>query len=288
MKKFLHNTILVALIFLSFNANAKTKLSISTTMPTAMKVIIDGHKFYSQDNSISIKNLRPGYHNIAVYYIKTGREWNNYYNNGNNNYWKKAVNRQVLVKNDYVYDITINRFGRAFYDQDYYYNNGRHYGWKEGKENNEEYDDYDEMDNSFNSNFDFERDGVDEDYNDWDYFKKQPNKSDEKFNNNNDYGNYKTYNQPMTNQMFNGLKETIQQTNFETSKLQVAKQSIDKYSINTYQVKEIMSLLNMEIDKLEFAKYAYDKTRDANNYLTVLNSLSMQSSKDELLKVIKQ
>jgi hypothetical protein len=48
-----------------------------------------------------------------------------------------------------------------------------------------------------------------------------------------------------------------------------------------------MNILAMETDKLDFAKYAYDKTRDRNSYFTVANGLSMQSDKDELLKYIR-
>ena len=65
MKKILHTTVLFAFILMATNAIAKSKLSVSTSMPTSMKIIIDGQKFYSQDNSITINNLQPGYHEIA-------------------------------------------------------------------------------------------------------------------------------------------------------------------------------------------------------------------------------
>lgn len=298
MKKFLHNSILATLILLSISATAKTRLSISTTMPTTLKVVIDGKKFYSQDNNLNINNLRPGNHSISIYYIKTGKNFNNYYNYGHNSYWKKAVSREVNVRNNYSYDITINRFGRAFYDQDYYSSNNNNYHGRSDARSNDDDNNYSDNDDEYygNTNFDFENDGYNENYNDFDYFKNQGanindknddiknNEFDDKHNSSSDY---KTYNQAMSNSMFNDLKETLQSTNFENSKLQVAKQSIDKFSINTYQVKEIMNMLSMETNKLDFAKYAYSKTRDANNYLTVLNSLNMQSSKDDLLRYIK-
>jgi Domain of unknown function (DUF4476) len=289
MKKFLHTTILVASVFLSINANAKSKLSINTTMPTAMKVIIDGQKFYSHDNSISIKNLQPGYHNIAIYYIKTGRDFNNYYNNGNNGYWKKAVSRQVQVRNNYQYDITINKFGRAFYDQDYYYSHNNN-GWRTdgNDDNNNDNEGYDDDEDMVNNNVDFGNDGYKEDYNDWDYFRKNNGKGndvkeDRKHNNNNVYSNLPA----MNNAMFTQVKNSITQTSFGSSKLELAKQSLDNNSISTSQAKELMSMLTMGMDKLDFAKYAYDKTRDKENYFTVANGLSMQTDKDDLLKYIR-
>lgn len=294
MKKFLQTTVLVALSFIALSASAKTKVTISTTMPTAIKVIIDGQKFYSQDNYLSIRNIQPGYHNISVYYIKNGRDFNNYFGSGSNNYWKKAVSRQVVVKNNYQYDITINRFGRPFYDQDYYYgSNNNSNGWRMQGDNNNNQDDDDEFetaDNSFDISY-----GYDEDYNDLDFFKKKPvNVVDNNKNNNNDKyynddrkNNYSNNYKPMSNEMFTQVKQTLQKTSFESSKLSIAKQVLDNNSISTSQVKEIMNLFTMQSDKLEYAKYAYDKTRDKNNYFTIINGLTMQSDKDELMEYIR-
>lgn len=295
MKKFLQTTVLVALIFTSINASAKSKLTISTTMPTAIKVVIDGQKFYSQDNYLSIRNIQPGYHSISVYYIKTGRDFNNFFGSGNNSYWKKAVSRQVSVRNNYQYDITINRFGRAFYDQDNYYNSNSNYGWRTNGSNTNDADDdeFDTPDNSFDIS-----NGFNEDYNDLDFFKKKPNVvvDDNKNHNNNNYSDDRNNNfnnsntsnyKPMSNEMFTQVKQTLQKTSFESSKLNIAKQILDNNSISTSQVKEIMSLFTMQSDKLEYAKYAYSKTRDKNNYFTVINGLTMQSDRDELMEYIR-
>lgn len=266
MKKILHATVLAAFIVVSITANAKSKLSINTAMPTVMKVIIDGQKFYSQDNNININNLQSGYHDISVYYIKNGRDYTNLFSNGNNRYWKKVVSRQLIIRNNYQYDITINRFGKAFFDQDYLYNND---DW-----NNDEFE---------NSHYDFDyNDGYNEDYDDWAYFKKNDVKvsgvtSSVKNN----------YLPAMSNTMFAQVKQTLEQTSFESSKLEFAKQSLDKNSVSTNQVKQLMSMLTMEMDKLDFAKYAYDKTRDKENYFTVANGLTMQLDKDDLLKYIR-
>jgi hypothetical protein len=279
MKKFLQTTVLVTFIFLSFNASAKSKLSIGTSMPTAMKVIIDGRKFYSQDNILNINNLQPGSHNITVYYIKNGKDFNSFYNNGNSTYWKKAVSRQVVVRNNYQYDITINRFGKAFFDQDYYST-----GYFRGGDEDANNDDDENL-----SNYDFEDNtAYNEDYNDLDYFRKNGNSNQNvvpAFNGNNN-GNYNSHN-AMSGQMFNQVKQTIKQQNFESSKLDFAKQSLDKNYITTNQAKEIVDLFTMQTNKLDFAKYAYDKITDKENYFTVANSLSMQLDRDDLLKYIR-
>ena len=276
MKKILHTTVLFAFIFLSLNANAKSKLSISTTMPTAMKVVIDGHKFYSQENSLTINNLQPGYHDISIYYIKNGRDFNNFYNNGSNGYWKKAISRQVVVRNNYQYDITINRFGKAFFDQDYYNSNNN---W-------DDEDDYNTNNYNNNNYYDYnDNNGYNENYNDWDYFRKN---NDGKNNNQNiNPIRNNNYLPAMNSNLFNQVKQTMQETAFESSKLEFAKQSLDKNSITTNQAKEMIAMFTMEMDKLDFAKYAYDKVSDKANYFTIANSLSMQMNKDDLLKYIR-
>lgn len=267
MKKILHTSVVAMFMMVCIAANAKSKLSINTAMPTVMKIIIDGQKFYSQDNNININNLQVGYHDISVYYIKNGRDYNNFFNNGNSRYWKKVVSKQLVVRNNYQYDITINRFGKAFFDQDYSYSN----------------DDWNDDDYYTNSHDDFDyNDGYNEDYDDWTYFKKNDNKANT--NNNSIKNNYLP---AMSSTMFAQVKQTLEQTSFESSKLDFAKQSLDKNSVTTSQVKQMMSMLTMEMDKLDFAKYAYDKTRDKENYFTVANGLSMQLDKDDLLKYIR-
>ena len=272
MKKILHTTVLLVFVFMVSNANAKSKLSISTSMPTAMKVVIDGHKFYSQDNSLTINNLQPGYHDIAIYYIKNGRDFNSFYSNGNNGYWKKAVSRQVVVRNNFQYDITINRFGKAFFDQDYYY----------GSSNNWDDDDYNDNNNYYDYN---DNDGYNENYNDWDYFRKGGDNKNSQQNTNPIRNN--NYLPAMNSNIFNQVKQTMQEQSFESSKLTFAKQVLDKNSISTNQSKELVAMLAMGTDKLDFAKYAYDKVSDKANYFTIANSLTMQTDKDELLKYIR-
>lgn len=271
MKKFLQTTTFVAAILFAFNANAAAKLSISTAMPTAMKIIIDGQKFYSQDNKISINNLQAGYHSITVYYIKNGRDFNSFFNNGNNGYWKKAVSKQVSVRNNYVYDITINRFGRAFFDQDYCNANSNHWDNDDMQDGNDDY------------GFDYNN-GYNEDYDDWGYFKRGEGKNHLPNTQNNQQNLGSAV---ISNSLFEQIKQTIQEQPFESSKLSVAKQSINKKNISTTQAKDLLDLLSMETSKLDFAKFAYDKVVDKDKYFTISNNLSMQSSKDELLKFLR-
>jgi hypothetical protein len=279
MKKFLQTTTILTFLFLSLNVKAKSRLTVNSTLSTAIKVIIDGRKFYSQDNSISINNLQPGYHNISIFYIKRGNDFNSFFGNGNNSFWKKAVSRQIIVKNNFQYDITINRFGKAFLDQQYFTN-----GFFRGDDD----DHFDENDECFAMNYDCDNNnGYDENFNDWDYFRNNGSNNQNQnlppVRNN----NFQNNNRQMSNQMFNQVKQTLEQQDFESSRLDFAKQSLDNHFISTNQAKEIIKLFSMESNKLDFAKYAYDKVTDKENYFTVANNFSMQSNKDDLLQYIR-
>jgi hypothetical protein len=279
MKNFLQKILLLCLALVTIQTYARTKLSITTTRPVAMKVIIDGRKYYSQDNNLSIRNLQPGYHNISVYYIKTSRDFNSFFNNGSDSYWKKVVQRQFVIRNNYQYDITINRFGKAFFDQDYYYSNINYYRGN-GMEDNDDEDD------SISMDYDAENDNsFDENYNDIDFFRKKGPASP--IQNITPIHNNFSKNKIISNQMFSQVKRTLEEQQFENSKLEFAKQSLDKYLISTNQAREFTSCLNMQVDKLNFLKFAYDKVIDKENYFTISNQLMMQNDRDELLKYIR-
>ena len=92
--------------------------------------------------------------------------------------------------------------------------------------------------------------------------------------------------QCMSVQNFNQLKYAIDSKNFDSSKLQVAKQAIGSNYLSAYQVKEIMELFTFESSKLEIAKYAYSHTIDKQNYYQVNNAFTFESSIWELNKYI--
>lgn len=264
--------LLSLVLFLSscFMASASNKLSINAPNRTTLKVVIDGRKFYSNNNSLSIRNLNPGYYTITIFTLK-GNDYNNFFNNGNNNRWKRVSTKQVNIRNSYLYDVTINRFGRVFYDQDYNYNTNT-WGW--GRGNNNDNDDEDFVGNEV----DFEN-GFDENFNDWDFFKNPNQQGGPRggfFGNN-----------AMNANSFTKLKETAQNQTFETSRLSFLKQNVTNNFFNNNQIAELAQTLNMETNKLEFLKHAYNSSINKNEYFVISNTLSMQSSKDELMEYIK-
>lgn len=87
---------------------------------------------------------------------------------------------------------------------------------------------------------------------------------------------------PMGSTDFRSAKSSISSKSFEDDKLTVSRQIIDANCLSTDQVKEIMALFSFEETKLTFAKYAYLKTTDYNNYYKLNDAFTYSSSIDEL------
>ena len=92
-----------------------SKLSISSTDNSDIRVIVDGNKYRSNNNEVIVNNLTGGYHAIRVYQLKNGGS-GSYYGYQKNNY-RLVYNNSVYIKPQYYVDITINRFGKAYVDE---------------------------------------------------------------------------------------------------------------------------------------------------------------------------
>ncbi len=92
---------------------------------------------------------------------------------------------------------------------------------------------------------------------------------------------------PITDAQFNSMKQTILNTTFESSKLNIAKQIISSNCLLSKDIKEIMDLFTFESSKLEIAKFAYGYTYDLGNYFIVNQAFSFESSIDELDRYIR-
>jgi hypothetical protein len=87
---------------------------------------------------------------------------------------------------------------------------------------------------------------------------------------------------------FESIKKSISSKSFEDSKLTLAKQICDSKCLKSTQVRDIMKLFSFEATKLEFAKYAYNKVLDKENYYVVNDAFQFESSIEELNENIKE
>ncbi len=86
----------------------------------------------------------------------------------------------------------------------------------------------------------------------------------------------------MNNATFNDAKRTIANASFDNTRLSTAKTILDANYVTTNQVIELCKLFSFDNSKLDFAKYAYSRTVDANNYFKVGNIFSFDASRQEL------
>lgn len=115
-----------------------SKISISSSSNSSMRVMVDGNRYKTNNNSIQINNLQQGYHSVKVYrQVRNGRPTGIFGNNGN---YQLVYSSNVYVKPQYHVDITINRFGKAFIDEQPintgYYNDEDNDNWDDNNWNN--------------------------------------------------------------------------------------------------------------------------------------------------------
>lgn len=85
---------------------------------------------------------------------------------------------------------------------------------------------------------------------------------------------------------FSSALATIKGQNFEDSKLKTAQQIASSNCLNASQISDICRVFGFEQTKLDFAKFAYDRCTEPNNYFKVNNVFSFSSSSDELNEYI--
>ena len=81
---------------------------------------------------------------------------------------------------------------------------------------------------------------------------------------------------------FDLLKQIIADKWFEDTKMEIAKQAIEKKGVTSQQVLELMNMMTFESSKMDLAKFAYNYTADKNNYFIVNNGFTFESSIAEL------
>lgn len=90
----------------------------------------------------------------------------------------------------------------------------------------------------------------------------------------------------MNNAMFQQLKRTVESESFDSSRVELLESTLRNNFFNSHQIKELMMLVSFDSGRLQFAKSAYTRTVDPENYFIVREALSFSSSKTELTNYI--
>ena len=92
---------------------------------------------------------------------------------------------------------------------------------------------------------------------------------------------------PIPESSVNSIKSAVEDESFSDDKMSVAKQAIKNRCVTVSQVREIMSAFDYEDKKLEFAKFAYDRTYDVDNYYLVNKDFDFGDTKSLLNKYLE-
>lgn len=213
-----------------------------------VKVILDGMRFESQDNSIMIPNVNKGNHDVKIFRERNAADFGMFARK-----YELVYDGTVFVKPGRQVSITIDRYGRAVIDeQKIRGNRGR---------------DRDDYDHDFDRNYnDGDRDGN---------YRNDDRSSD--FRNS----------RAISSRELDYVLQSIQKEWFESNRMESARQIINTNYFTSDQVKQMLQLFSFDNNKLELAKLAYKKTVDPRNYQCVFDELSFSSSKAELSRYIQ-
>ena len=190
-------------------------------------------------------------------------------------------NIKATFRDGYHFDILVNRFGKVMIDErridpnDDWYNDDDYYDRNDDRNRDRDntYDNGDDRDDRDYGNDD--RDDRDNrDYDD------DRNNDDPRYDNN--------YSRAMSNTDFAQAKETLRREWFENTRLETAKQIIDRNYFTSQQVKEMVLLFTFENNRLDIAKYAYGKTVDKGNYFMLNDAFTFNNNKEALKEYIRQ
>jgi hypothetical protein len=92
---------------------------------------------------------------------------------------------------------------------------------------------------------------------------------------------------PMATGDFQSALQSLKSKTFSDSRMTQAKQILKSNCLSADQVKSTMSLFEYEDDKLEFAKYAYDRCADPENFWKVNDAFEFEMTIDELNEFIE-
>ena len=271
-------TLLLSTIFsIAAMAYDGTRLTVTSISNNKVFVEVDGRRYDLNDNTLSLSSIRPGTHNIRVLREMKRRTGVNFGNKRE----ETIYNIKATFRNGYHFDILINRFGKVMIDErridpnDDWYNDDDYYDRNEGR-NRDRDNTYDNGDDRYDSDYGND-DRDNRDNRDYDNDRKN---ADPRYDNN--------YSQAMTNNDFAQAKESLRREWFENTRLETAKQIIDRNYFTSQQVKEMVLLFTFENNRLDMAKYAYGKTVDKGNYFMLNDAFTFNNNKEALKEYIRQ
>ncbi|MBA3673393.1 MAG: DUF4476 domain-containing protein, partial [Chitinophagaceae bacterium] len=121
------------------------------------------------------------------------------------------------------------------------------------------------------------------------FIRNNPNNNSNNNNNNGNWGNNNTK-APMANYQFNQLLQTINGQYNQGGKFNIISDAFSNNSnyFSTAQIRQMLSLINSESDRLSLAKLSYARVFDAANFPSLYDLLYNQASRNDLNNYVIQ
>ena len=101
------------------------------------------------------------------------------------------------------------------------------------------------------------------------------------------YGNYYSNNNYHNNR-FDELKDLVARESFDDTRLAICKEYIRTHPISSEELRELLSLLTFESNRVNLAKYSYRYVSNPGYFYTVYNAFTFDSSVNELINWINR
>jgi len=86
---------------------------------------------------------------------------------------------------------------------------------------------------------------------------------------------------------YNDMVKSVKKESLESTKLEMAKTFFGSQTLSSVQVLGILKVFSLENSKVNFAKFAYSRTLDKQNYYKVYDAFSLSGSKKDMSEYIK-
>jgi len=233
----------------SFAAFSPSRLTVSAEGNANIKVTVDGSRFDQQSagSSVIFENLQPGFHSVNVYQL-TDKRFGMFGRRRADDY-RLLYTATINIKPRFAINIIVNRFGRAQVVEQ-----PMRGMYDDRKWGNDRKDDH--------------RYGNDRDYN------EDPDQH-------NEYGRSSGYNRAISDADFFAAERVMDREN-DNGRLLYAKRLTDDYYLSAEQVKELARFFSFDNCRLDFVKYAYNRTIDKNNFRVVCGAFVSNDGRNQV------
>ena len=259
MKKIFLLFIITLFTLPTFAQRARTLLKIRDMEGRDITAEINGRRYDRVARTLTFQDFPPGRHSLRLYVVNTRR-------NGRD-VARLIYSGRIRTKPGHIYYITVDDYeGLDIIEDCCLGDNGpwtESNGWYRARRNDQQ---------------DWERDLQMNPQRDDYYYKRKRGNGRFETSPRDDWSHFSN---GMSTAQFNALVQQLNQSSFESNRLDIAKQALDGNQITCAQLVGIMNEMSFESSKLQIAKYGYSRLVDIENAFTINQGFGFSSSKDE-------